>query len=101
MSFQLFATIAKMPAVALCIFWFIMSVKSGFLFGINDTPGSQGAKKVIVQIIDETGKMIGARVITQYDTEYFAPDGHSKDFIVSETGGDVMLDKNRLFAYVI
>lgn len=79
-----------------------MSVKSGFLFGINDTPGSQGAKKVIVQIIDETGKMIGARVrITQYDTEYFAPDGHSKDFIVSETGGDVMLDKNRLFAYVI
>jgi hypothetical protein len=62
--------------------------------------GDQYVKK-IVRILDEKGKQTAARVrVTQNDSIYFAPDGHTTDFPFTNYGGDVILDNNRRFAYV-
>ena len=64
-------------------------------------------RKVIVHILDEHGQPTAARIrVTGKDSIYFAPEGHSVDFPITEAGGDVgqggdvMLDNNRRFAYV-
>ncbi|MCW3089790.1 MAG: putative glucose/L-sorbosone dehydrogenase, distantly related to bacterial beta-galactosidase [Ferruginibacter sp.] len=64
-------------------------------------------KKIIVRIFDEHGKPTAARIrITGKDSIYYAPEGHSADFPITERegdlgqGGDVILDNNRRFAYV-
>jgi hypothetical protein len=64
-------------------------------------------KKIIVQIFDEHSKPTAARVrATAHDSVYYAPEGHSTDFPLTEDkgdvgrGGDVMMDYNRRFAYV-
>jgi hypothetical protein len=65
----------------------------------NDT--TPGRKKIVVQILDENRMPTAAKIrITEKDTIYYAPDSHTADFIISEAGGDVMLDNNRRFAYV-
>ncbi|MEX2233966.1 MAG: CehA/McbA family metallohydrolase [Cyclobacteriaceae bacterium] len=62
--------------------------------------GNQRVNKV-VRILDEKGRPTAARVrITQNDSVYFAPEGHSTDFPFTNFGGDVILDNNRRFAYV-
>ena len=64
-------------------------------------------KKIIVQIFDEHGKLTAARMrITAHDSVYYAPEGHSVDFPITEEtgdfgkGGDVILDNDRRFAYI-
>ena len=58
-------------------------------------------KQIVIQILDEYGKPTAAKIrVTQNDTVYYAPEKHVADFIISEAGGDVMLDNNRRFAYV-
>ena len=71
----------------------------------NDNPPA--LKKISVQIFDENGKPTAARIrITGPDSVYYAPEGHSVDFPITERGGDVgkggdvILDNNRRFAYV-
>ena len=58
-------------------------------------------KKIVVQIFDEHQQPTAAKIrVTESDSVYYAPDTHESNFIISETGGDVMLDNNRRFAYV-
>jgi len=58
-------------------------------------------KKIHVLVLDEQGKPTAARIrVTQHDSIYYAPSGHLTDFTIGESGGDVMLDNNRRFAYV-
>ena len=58
-------------------------------------------KQIVIQILDEYGKPTAAKIrVTKSDTVYYAPEKHVADFIISEAGGDVMLDNNRRFAYV-
>ena len=55
----------------------------------------------IVRILDEKGKQTAARVrVTENDSVYIAPEGHTADFPFTNHGGDVILDNNRRFAYV-
>jgi hypothetical protein len=55
----------------------------------------------IVRILDEKARPTAARVrVTQNDSVYFAPEGHTTDFPFTNHGGDVILDNNRRFAYV-
>ncbi len=84
----------------------------GLLFVLNASMvfGSErprSLKKITVHIFDENGRLTAARIrITGEDSMYYAPEGHSVDFPVTEQdgdigkGGDVMLDNNRRFAYV-
>lgn len=62
---------------------------------------------VAVRILDEKGMPTAARVrFTGSDGEYFAPNGHEKDFPINSAEvpvreeRDVILDNNRRFAYV-
>src|ERR671933_175056 len=71
----------------------------------NDIPPA--LKKITVQIFDEKVKPTAARLrVTAQDTVYYAPEGHSVDFPITERegdlgqGGDVILDNNRRFASV-
>ena len=58
-------------------------------------------EKIVIQILDEYGKPTAAKIrVTKNDTVYYAPEKHVAGFIISEAGGDVMLDNNRRFAYV-
>jgi len=58
-------------------------------------------KKIIVQILDEYGKPTYGKIrITNGDSDYYAPDGHVKEFQIIEKGEDAMLVNNRRFAYV-
>ena len=64
-------------------------------------------KAIVVRIIDEHALLTAARIrVTGNDSIYFAPQGHSVDFPITERGGDlgqggdVILDNNRRFAYV-
>jgi hypothetical protein len=58
-------------------------------------------KKIVVEILDEHKKPTAAKIrVVDKDTVYYAPDSHAADFIISEQGGDAMLDNNRRFAYV-
>src|SRR5438067_6307830 len=73
-------------------------------FGNENYPAQ---KKLIVHILDENGQPTAARVrITGKDSVYYAPEGHSVDFPITERGGDtgqggdVILDNDRRFAYV-
>ena len=53
-------------------------------------------KKIIVQILDEFGRPIAARIrVSEQDSIYYAPVGHRVDLKLSEGGGDVILDYNR------
>lgn len=68
---------------------------------------SSSLKKITVHIFDENGKPTAARIrLTEKDSIYYAPEGHSTDFPITERGGDVgqggdvILDNNRRFAYV-
>src|SRR5689334_21933422 len=64
-------------------------------------------KRITVHIFDENGKPTAARLrMTLRDSVYYAPEGHSTDFPITERegdlgqGGDVILDNDRRFAYV-
>src|SRR5437764_13850697 len=64
-------------------------------------------KKITVHIFDENNKLTAVRIrVTGPDSVYYAPEGHSVDFPITERGGDVgqggdvILDNNRRFAYV-
>jgi len=67
----------------------------------------QPVKKIAVYIFDENGKPTAARIrVTSQDSAYYAPEGHSVDFPITERGGDlgqggdVILDNDRRFAYI-
>ena len=60
-----------------------------------------------MRILDERGQPTAARIrITGHESVYYAPEGHSVDFPITERdgdngrGGDVILDNDRRFAYV-
>ncbi|MFL5773657.1 MAG: CehA/McbA family metallohydrolase, partial [Flavisolibacter sp.] len=64
-------------------------------------------KKIAIYIFDENGSSTAARIrVSGKDSTYYAPEGHSVDFPLTERegdlgqGGDVILDNNRRFAYV-
>jgi hypothetical protein len=100
-GFILYNLFYKVPEAGLFISFFFIYDQSDFFLGKIHSCSSTAVKKVIVQIFNEDDNLTPARIrITNNDTVYFAPEGHLKNFLVSETGGDAMLDNNRLFAYV-
>ena len=63
--------------------------------------GDHQSLKKTFRILDEKGMQTAARVrISQNDSVYYAPDGHTIDFPFTNYGGDVILDHGRRFAYV-
>jgi hypothetical protein len=64
---------------------------------LSSQPSQQN---VSVRVLDEKGTPTPARVrFVGRDSIYYAPDGHTTDFPIQH-GGDVLLDRQRRFAYV-